>query len=70
MEAAGIVDEVGSGVPDRLKFGDAVMASWCRKATMARIRVLTEGKRAVGVARANCAGFPIGRALPYRKDPF
>jgi NADPH:quinone reductase len=26
MEAAGIVDEVGSGVPDRLKPGDAVMA--------------------------------------------
>ena len=26
MEAAGIVDEVGSGVPDRLKLGDAVMA--------------------------------------------
>jgi NADPH:quinone reductase-like Zn-dependent oxidoreductase len=26
MEAAGIVDEVGSSVPDRLKVGDAVMA--------------------------------------------
>jgi len=26
MEVAGIVDEVGSGVPDRLKVGDAVMA--------------------------------------------
>jgi NADPH:quinone reductase-like Zn-dependent oxidoreductase len=26
MEAAGIVDEIGSGVPDRLKLGDAVMA--------------------------------------------
>ena len=26
MEAAGIVDEVGSGIPDRLKLGDAVMA--------------------------------------------
>jgi NADPH2:quinone reductase len=26
MESAGIVDEVGSGVPDRLKLGDAVMA--------------------------------------------
>src|ERR1019366_9614551 len=26
MEAAGIVDEVGSGVPDRLKVGDVVMA--------------------------------------------
>lgn len=26
MEAAGIVDEVGDGVPDRLKVGDAVMA--------------------------------------------
>jgi NADPH2:quinone reductase len=26
MEAAGIVDEVGSGVPDRLKVGDAVVA--------------------------------------------
>jgi len=26
MEAAGVVDEVGSGVPDRLKVGDAVMA--------------------------------------------
>ena len=26
MEAAGIVDEVGSGVPDRLKLGDTVMA--------------------------------------------
>jgi NADPH:quinone reductase len=26
MEAAGIVDEVGSGVPDRPKVGDAVMA--------------------------------------------
>ncbi len=26
MEAAGIVDEVGSGVPDRLKIGDAVIA--------------------------------------------
>jgi len=26
MEAAGIVDEVGSGVPDRLQVGDAVMA--------------------------------------------
>jgi NADPH:quinone reductase-like Zn-dependent oxidoreductase len=26
MEAAGIIDEVGSGVPDRLKMGDAVMA--------------------------------------------
>jgi NADPH2:quinone reductase len=26
MEASGIVDEVGSGVPDRLKLGDAVMA--------------------------------------------
>ena len=26
MEAAGIVDEVGSGVPDRLKVGDAVIA--------------------------------------------
>lgn len=26
MEAAGIVDEVGTGVPDRLKVGDAVMA--------------------------------------------
>lgn len=26
MEAAGIIDEVGSGVPDRMKVGDAVMA--------------------------------------------
>jgi NADPH2:quinone reductase len=26
MDAAGIIDEVGSGVPDRLKLGDAVMA--------------------------------------------
>jgi NADPH:quinone reductase-like Zn-dependent oxidoreductase len=26
MEAAGVVDEVGAGVPDRLKLGDAVMA--------------------------------------------
>jgi NADPH:quinone reductase len=26
MEAAGIVDEVGSGVPDRVKVGDSVMA--------------------------------------------
>jgi NADPH2:quinone reductase len=26
MEAAGIIDEVGDGVPDRLKVGDAVMA--------------------------------------------
>ena len=26
MEAAGIIDEVGPGVPDRLKLGDAVMA--------------------------------------------
>jgi NADPH:quinone reductase-like Zn-dependent oxidoreductase len=26
MEAAGVIDEVGSGVPDRLKLGDAVMA--------------------------------------------
>jgi NADPH:quinone reductase len=26
MEAAGIIDEVGSGVPDRLKIGDAVLA--------------------------------------------
>jgi NADPH:quinone reductase-like Zn-dependent oxidoreductase len=26
MEAAGIIDEVGSGVPDRLKVGDAVVA--------------------------------------------
>jgi len=26
MEAAGIVDEIGSGVPDRLKLGDAVIA--------------------------------------------
>ncbi len=26
MDAAGIVDQVGSGVPDRLKVGDAVMA--------------------------------------------
>ena len=26
MEAAGIIEEVGSGVPDRLKVGDAVMA--------------------------------------------
>ena len=26
MEAAGIVDEIGSGVPDRLEVGDAVMA--------------------------------------------
>ena len=26
MEAAGTVDEVGTGVPDRLKMGDAVMA--------------------------------------------
>ncbi len=26
MEAAGIIDEVGSGVPDRLRVGDAVMA--------------------------------------------
>jgi NADPH2:quinone reductase len=26
MEAAGIIDEVGSGIPDRLKLGDAVMA--------------------------------------------
>jgi len=26
MEAAGIIDEVGDGVPDRLKLGDAVMA--------------------------------------------
>jgi NADPH:quinone reductase len=26
MEAGGIVDEIGSGVPDRLKLGDAVMA--------------------------------------------
>jgi len=54
MEAAGIVDEVGSGVPDRLKVGDAVIS--CRKAAMARI------------AR-NCARCPIGRARPCRKDP-
>ena len=26
MEAAGIVDEIGAGVPDRLKVGAAVMA--------------------------------------------
>jgi hypothetical protein len=41
MEAAGIVDEVGSGVPDRLKLGDAVMAI-----------VVPKGRR---VSRANCA---------------
>jgi NADPH:quinone reductase len=33
MEAAGIVDEVGSGVPDRLKVGDAVMAIVVPKAS-------------------------------------
>ena len=56
MEAAGIVDEVGSGVPDRLKVGDAVMA----------IVVPNQPWR---VSRANCARCPVGRARPYRKDP-
>ena len=37
MEAAGIVDEVGSGVPDRLKLGDAVVAIVVPKGAMAPI---------------------------------
>ena len=37
MEAAGIVDEVGSDVADRLELGDAVMAMSCRKEATAHI---------------------------------
>jgi NADPH2:quinone reductase len=37
MEAAGIVDEVGSGVPDRLKLGDAVMATLPMNGLTARL---------------------------------
>src|SRR4051794_19980202 len=37
MEAAGIVDEVGSGVPDRPRWATPSWPSWCRKAAMARI---------------------------------
>jgi NADPH:quinone reductase len=37
MEAAGIVDEVGSGVPDRLKLGGAIVAIAVPKGSPARI---------------------------------
>ena len=56
MEAAGIVDEVGSGVPDRLKVGDAVMAIVVPKAAMGAYR-----EQIVLDARS------VVRA--YRKDP-
>jgi threonine dehydrogenase-like Zn-dependent dehydrogenase len=36
-EAAGIVDAVGSGVPDRLKVVTPSWRSWCRKPPLARI---------------------------------
>lgn len=38
MEAAGIIDEVGSGVPDRLKIGDAVMAIVANKGSYGAYR--------------------------------
>ena len=56
MEAVGIIDEIGSGVPDRLKVDDAVMAIWRRKAAMARI------------ANKLCLK-SNGRARAYRRDP-
>ena len=58
MEAAGIIDEVGSGVPDRLKVGDAVMAIVVPKGSHGAYReqIVLDAR---SVVRA-----PTGKTLP------
>jgi NADPH2:quinone reductase len=59
MEVAGVVDEVGSGVPDRLEVGDTVMAiAWCRKAAMVHI-----ASRLCWMPDRSCAPLPEGPIL-------
>ena len=58
MEAAGIVDEVGSGVPDRL--ATPLWRSSCRKAAMARI-----ASRLRSMRDRSCAPLPE-RLMPKR----
>ncbi len=65
MEAAGIVDEVGSGVPDRLRVGDAVMAIVVPKGSHGAYREqIVLGARSVvrapvGKTHAEAASLPM-----------
>jgi NADPH2:quinone reductase len=65
MEAAGIVDEVGSGVPDRLKVGDAVMAIVVPKGSYGAYReqIVLDARSVVrapaGKTHAEAATFPM-----------
>ena len=64
MEAAGIVDEVGGGVPDRLKLGDAVIAIVAPKGRHGAYREqLVLDARSVGARRLER---PISRPPPCR----
>src|ERR1700722_8616964 len=57
MDVAGIVDEVGSDVPDRLKVGDAVMAIVVPKGSHGAYReqIVLDARSVVGV--------PAGKSL-------
>jgi NADPH:quinone reductase-like Zn-dependent oxidoreductase len=57
MEAAGFIDEVGSGIPDRLKIGDTVMAIVVPKGSHGAYReqIVLDAR---SVVRA-----PVGRAI-------
>ena len=65
MEVAGIVDEVGSGVPDRLKLGDAVMAIVLPKGSHGgyREQIVLDARSVVrapaGMTHAEAASLPM-----------
>ncbi|MGH6991379.1 MAG: NADP-dependent oxidoreductase [Stellaceae bacterium] len=65
MEVAGIVDEVGSGVPDRLKIGDAVMAIVAPKGSHGAYReqIVLDARSVVrapaGKSHAEAASLPM-----------
>jgi NADPH:quinone reductase-like Zn-dependent oxidoreductase len=65
MEAAGIIDEVGSGVPDRLKVGDAVIAIVVPKGSHGAYReqivldARSVGRAPAGKTHAEAATLPM-----------
>jgi NADPH:quinone reductase-like Zn-dependent oxidoreductase len=65
MEAAGIIDEIGSGVPDRLQLGDAVMAIVVPKGSYGAYReqIVVDARSVVrapaGTSHAEAATLPM-----------
>lgn len=65
METAGIIDEIGEGVPDRLKLGNAVIAIVVLKGSHGahREQIVLDARSAV---RATRPAKPMSRPLPCR----